>query len=70
MMIAKIEELITNVRPTECKDEMDGKGVKVSMNRTKVMVSGESRTVGVCGRGVERNSILSVRNGCTRSAVV
>jgi len=68
-MIAKIEELITNVRPTECKDEMDGKGVKVSMNRTKVMVSGESRTVDVCGRGVERNSILTVRNGCRGSAV-
>jgi len=70
------EELIKKL--TVWKNGVQSKGMKVSMNITKVIISAESykrvqntgRWVprGVCGRGVGRNSI-SVRNGCTGSVL-
>jgi len=56
--------------------------MKVNMNKTKVMISGESHMgyrilntgrwpCDVCGRGIGTNSIqCTVRNGCTGTVVV
>ena len=58
------EELIK--RLNERKDNMECKGMRVSMNKTKVMVSGERQMVrqkdvrwpcGVCSKDVSSNSI-------------
>ena len=56
------EELIRN----EWKDNVESKGMRVSMNKTKVMISGERQKVrqkvvrwpcGVCSKGVGSNSL-------------
>jgi len=53
-------------RLNEWKDNMENRGMRVNMNKTKVMISGEWQKVtqnavrwpcGVCGRGVGNNSI-------------
>ena len=58
------EELIK--RLNEWKDNVESKGVRVNMNKTKVMLSGECQMVrqkavrwpcGVCSKGVGSNSI-------------
>ena len=50
----------------EWKDFVENRGMRVNMNKTKVMISGERQKVtqkavrwscGVCGRGVANNSI-------------
>ena len=63
-------------RLNEWKDFVENRGMRVNMNKTKVMISGERQKVtqkavrwpcGVCGRGVGNNSIrysvLVVRSG-------
>jgi len=63
------------------KDGVEGKGVNVSMNKTKVMISGESckeYTILEDGHVVfvvevlleTQYSVLSIRNGCTGNVVV
>ena len=62
------------------EDNVECKGMRVSMNKTKVMISGERQKVrqkavrwpcGVCSKGVGSNcSVLAARNGYTRNAVV
>jgi len=60
---------------------VEGKGVNVSMNKTKVMISGESckeYTILEDGHVVfvvevlleTQYSVLSIRNGCTGNVVV
>jgi len=59
-MIAETEEdLIKSLN--EWKNNMENKGMRVNMNKTKVMISGECQkpvqkaaiwSCGVCGRGV------------------
>jgi len=53
-------------RLNECKDNVENRGMRVNMNKTKVMISGEWQKVmqraarwscGVCGRGVGNNLI-------------
>ena len=70
------EELIK--RLDEWKDNLESKGMRVNMNKTKVMISGERQKVrqkavrwpcGVCSKGVGC-SVLAARNGYTRNAVV
>jgi len=65
VMIAESEEDLIK-RPNEWKDNAENKGMKVNMNKTKVMISGERQKpmqkaarwpCGVCGRGVGSNSI-------------
>jgi len=50
----------------ERKDNIENRGKRVNMNKTKVMISGEWQKVtqkavrwlcGVCGRGIGNNSI-------------
>jgi len=74
------EELMK--RLNEWKNDVENRGMRVNMNQTKVMTSGERQKpvqkaarwpCGVCRRGVGSNSIrctIVVRNGYTRSAVV
>jgi len=56
----------------EWKDNVESKGMRVSMNKTKVMISGERQKVRQkavrwpCGV----YSVLAARNGYTRNAVV
>jgi len=64
-VIAEIEDdLIT--RPNEWKGNMENRGMRVNMNKTRAVVSGEWQKVmqnaarwpcGVCGRGAGSNSI-------------
>ena len=64
-MIAETEyDLIK--RLNEWKDNVENRGMRVKMNKSKVMISGEQHKVmqkavrrpcGVCGRGVGNNSI-------------
>jgi len=65
------EELIK--RLNEWKDNIDSKGMRVSMNKTKVMMSGERQKVrqkavrwpcGVCIKGVGSNSLQC--NSCQK----
>ena len=65
------EELIK--RLNEWKDNMESKGMRVSMNKTKVMISGERQKVkqkaviwpcGVCSKGVGSNSLQC--NSCQK----
>ena len=59
------EELIKRLNECEWKDNVESKGKRVNMNRTKVMVSGERQKVrqkaarwpcGVSSKGVGSNS--------------
>ena len=58
------EELIERLR--EWKENVESKGMRVNMNKTKVLISGERQmvrqkdirwTCGVCSKGVGSNSI-------------
>ena len=64
-VIAETEEELIK-RLNEWKDNVDCKGMRVSMNKTKVMISGERQKVrqnavrwpcGVCSKGVGSNSL-------------
>ena len=64
-MIDKTEEDVIK-RLNDWKDFVENRGVRVNMNRTKLMISGEQQKImqkavrwqcGVCGRGVGNNSI-------------
>ena len=63
-----IAETVDNLikRLNEWKDNVENRGMRVNMNKTKVMISGEWQKVtqkavrwpcGVCGRGIGNNSI-------------
>jgi len=65
VVIAETEDDLTK-RLNEWKDNVDNRGMRKNMNKTKVMISGEWYKVtqkavrwlcGVCGRGVGNNSI-------------
>jgi len=65
IMIAETEDNLIK-RLNEWKDFVENRGMRVNMNKTKVMISGEWQKVaqkavrwpcGVCGRGVGNNSI-------------
>jgi len=73
------EELIK--RLNEWKDNVESKGMRVNMNKTKGTISGERQmvwqkavrwTCGVCCKGVGSNSLqcTTFQNGYTRNAVV
>jgi len=73
------EELIKKLN--SCKDGVQSKGMKVNMNKTKVMISAESHkeyTILEDGHVMfvievlvkTQYSVLSVRNGCMGSVVV
>jgi len=79
-VIAETEEELIK-RLSEWKDDVESKGMRVNMNKTKVMIYGEHQKVrqkavgwpcGVCSKGVGSNSfsVLAARNGYTRNAVV
>ena len=62
------DELIK--RLNEWKDNMENRGTKVNMNKSKVMISREWQKItqkavrwpcGVCGRGIGNNSIQRTR---------
>jgi len=64
-MIAETEDDLIK-RLNEWKDYVENRCMRVNMNKTKVMISGERQKVmqkavrwpcGVCGRGVGNNSI-------------
>ena len=64
-MIAETEEELIK-RLNEWKDNVESKGMRVSMNKTNVMISGERQIVrqkaarwpcGVCSKGVGSNSL-------------
>ena len=60
-VIAESEEGLIK-RLNEWKDNMESKGMRVNMNKTKVMISGERQKAvrwpcGVCSTGVGSNSI-------------
>ena len=64
-MIAETEEELIK-RLNELKDNTESKGMRVNMNKTKVMISGERQKVrlkavrwpcGVCSKGVGSNSL-------------
>ena len=64
-MIAETEEELIK-RLNERKDNVESKDMRVSMNKTKVMISGEHQKVrqkavrrpcGVCSKGVGSNSL-------------
>jgi len=64
-MIAETEEELVK-RLNEWKDNVESKGMRVNMNKTKVRISGEHQMVrqkdarwpcGVCNKGVGSNSI-------------
>jgi len=63
-LIAEIEDELIK-RLNEWKDNMESKGMRVNMNKIKVMISGKSQKVrqnavrwpcGVCSKGVGSNS--------------
>ena len=63
--LAKTEDDLIR-RLNERKDNVENKGMRVNINKTKVMISGQQQKVtqravrwpcGVCGRGVGNNSI-------------
>ena len=65
VVIAEMEDDLIK-RLNECKVIVENRGMRVSMNKTKVMISGERQKqvlkavrwpCGVCGRGVGSNSI-------------
>ena len=64
-MIAETEEELIK-RLNEWKDSVESKGMRVNMNKTKFMISGERQKVrqkavrwpcGVCSKGVGSNSL-------------
>jgi len=64
-VIAETEEKLIK-RLNEWKDNVESKGMRVSMNKTKVMINGERQMVrqkavrwpcGVCSKGVGSNSL-------------
>ena len=63
-VIAETEEELIK-RLNEWKDDVESKGMRVNMNKTKVMISGERQKVrqavrwpcGVCSKGVGSNSL-------------
>ena len=64
-VIAETEEELIK-RPNEWKDNVESKGMRVSMNKTKFMISSERQKVrqkavrwpcGVCSKGVGSNSL-------------
>jgi len=64
-VIAETEEELIK-RLNEWKDNVVSKGMRVNMNKTKVMISGEQQKVmqnavrwpcGVCNKGVGSNSL-------------
>ena len=64
-MIAETEQELIN-RLNEWKDNVESKGMRVNMNKTKVMISGERQKVrqkavrwpsGVCSKGFGSNSL-------------
>jgi len=64
-VISETEEHLIK-RLNEWKDNVENRGMRVNMNKTKVMISGECQKpmqkaarwpCGVCGRGVDSNSI-------------
>ena len=64
-VIAETEEELIE-RLNEWKDNVESKGMRVNMNKTKVMISGERQKVtqkavrwpcGVCSKGVGSNSL-------------
>ena len=68
-VIAKTEEELIK-RLNEWKDNVESKGMRVNMNKTKVMLSGERQMVrqkaarwpcGVCNKGVGCNSLQCTR---------
>ena len=72
VVIAETEEDLIK-RLNEWKDFVENGGMRVNMNKTKVMISGERQKVtqkavrwpcGVCGRGVGNAVILRV--ACTK----
>jgi len=65
VVIAETEDDLIK-RLTQWKDNMENRGMRVNMNKTKVMIRGERQKVtqkavrwpsGVCGRGIGNNSI-------------
>jgi len=65
-------------RLNEWKDNVENRGMRVNMNKTKVVINEEWQKVtqkavrwprGVCGRGVQY-SVLVVRSGYTGNVVV
>ena len=82
VVIAETEEGLIK-RLDEWKNNGENRGMRVNMNKTKVMISGERQKpvqkaarwpCGLCGRGVGSNSIqcttVVVTSGYTRSVVV
>ena len=68
MIVETEEELIK--RLNEWKENAESKGMRVNMNKTKVMISGEHQMVrqkaanwpcGVCSKGVGSNSLQCTR---------
>jgi len=79
-VIAETEEELIK-RLNEWKDNMESKGMRVNMNKTKFMISGERQKVrqkavrwpcGVCSKGLVaiHYSIIVARNGYIRNVVV
>jgi len=79
-LIAETEEELIK-RLNEWKDNVESKGMRVSMNRTKVMTSGERQMVkqkdvrwpcGVCSKVLVavQYSVVVARNGYIRNVVV
>jgi len=66
-VIAETEEELIK-RLNEWKDNVESKGMRVSMNKTKVMISGERQVrqkavrwpCGVCSKGVGSNSLQCI----------
>ena len=81
VVIAETEEDLIK-RLNEWKDNVENRGMRVNMIKTKVVISGECQKpiqkaarwpCGVCGRRVKvviQYSVLVVRSGYTRSVVV
>ena len=68
-VIAETEEELIK-RLNECKENVESKGMRVNMNKTKVMISGERQMVwqkaarwlcGVCNKGVGSSSLQCTR---------
>jgi len=79
-VIAETEDELIK-RLNEWKDNGESKGMRVNMNKTKVMISGERQKVrqkavrwpcGICSKGVGSNSLKCTiaRNGYIRNVVV
>jgi len=79
VVIAETEDVLIK-RLYEWKDNVENRGMRVNINKTKVMISGEWQKLmqkavrwpfGICGRGAGNNSIslLVVRSGCPGNVV-